>query len=339
MSDCFFQCQSAWTTSGNLGYFLAETIEGNFVVCDLIFPTQSADGTFVEDHGINGSDTSIFLQNLCEASAKFVLGWVHTHVRGTPVCLSGTDCHTQYLYSTHMFPNIKAFVIQLPEEILDCFELTEIGFARVSQCSVNFPERAVRQHQECSSPIYYSSLRLSVEFKNVPFNLVDGRKTKSFTFPSRTYETFYHGTANAPSSQFHQPIEAENAPNQFNCVGCSKFFTDSSKLSRHLKQSKCRTIIASDNTASSNVLSKLQSLTVESFLKVPCVCCGSVFENEQRALQHFSRSSCKSMYKTLVEKTKRKRKFTTTNSMVESVVLQLFPNTAKTMLPRTNAII
>ena len=147
-----------------------------------------------------------------------------------------------------------------------------------------------------------------MEFKSVPFNLVDGRKTKPFTTPVRTYETFSYGTANAPLSQFHQPIEAQNAPNQFICVVCSKFFPDSSKLSRHLKQSKCRTIIASDTTASSNVLNKLESLTVESFLKVPCVCCGSFFENEQRALQHFSRSSCKSMYKTLVQKTKLERK-------------------------------
>ena len=146
----------------------------------MIQPTQSADGTFVEDHGINGTDTSIFLQNVCEASVKFMLGWVHTHVRGTPVCLRGTHCHTQNLYSIHMFPNVKAFVIQLPDEVLDCFELTELGFARACHCIVSFPERAVRQHQECSSPCYYSPLRSSVEFKSVPFTLVNERKTKLF---------------------------------------------------------------------------------------------------------------------------------------------------------------
>ena len=68
----------------------------DYTITDVILPTQSSSGVFVEDQGINNQDSAVFMHSLCtQHSGKIVFGWFHTHVRGTPVMLSAIDCHTQ----------------------------------------------------------------------------------------------------------------------------------------------------------------------------------------------------------------------------------------------------
>ena len=69
-----------------LAFFLAIKDGIKHVITDVVFPTQSSSGSFVENHGIDKEDTSVFLQRMCcQDISKFVLGWFHTHVRGTPL--------------------------------------------------------------------------------------------------------------------------------------------------------------------------------------------------------------------------------------------------------------
>ena len=177
-----------------LAFFLAINDGIKHVITDVVLPTQSSSGSFVEDHGIDEEDTSVFLQNMCfQDTSKFVLGWFHTHVRGTPLMLSAVDCHTQFLYETAVFTGIKSFVLHIPSRDLECYELTDLGLNSVRMCTLQSPEKATTQHLECFQGSFYRSLKHLLVIGDYPFTFTDARKTHPFSNPSGSYEKFLSG--------------------------------------------------------------------------------------------------------------------------------------------------
>ena len=117
-----------------LAFLLAIKEDVNiYTITDIILPTQTSSGVFVEDHIVNNQDSAAFLHNLCnQVPTKFVIGWIHTHVHDTLLVLSAVDCHTLFLYETAVFNGIKAFVLHLSSRSLECYQLTETGFHFIS---------------------------------------------------------------------------------------------------------------------------------------------------------------------------------------------------------------
>ena len=75
--------------------------------------------------GNDENDTSVYLNKLCTAG-KNVLGWIDTHVRGTPVGFSSVDCHTQYMFDKFMFAGIKGFVVEIPFGKMEYYILSNL---------------------------------------------------------------------------------------------------------------------------------------------------------------------------------------------------------------------
>ena len=74
---------------------------GNRHATHLIFPAQKGELDRVIDRGINGRDTvEMAMQQLSteiegEGRQFCLISWVHSHVRGYPICLSSIDLHMQ----------------------------------------------------------------------------------------------------------------------------------------------------------------------------------------------------------------------------------------------------
>ena len=79
---------------------------------ELIFPNQVGTTTSVEDTGINGKPTSIWISEnsscfkTCQ-DATYVT-WIHSHINGTPCGFSSTDIHNQFSYE-QLIPQIIVF--------------------------------------------------------------------------------------------------------------------------------------------------------------------------------------------------------------------------------------
>ena len=113
MFDCFMDM--ACKTVDNTGQII-ETLailvgyqdaEGNGHGTHLVFPVQEATCSHVNDRGINGQDTVWYMQEYLKPeieehyhNSQFkILTWIHTHVRGTNICFSSVDLHTQGLFT------------------------------------------------------------------------------------------------------------------------------------------------------------------------------------------------------------------------------------------------
>ena len=113
MFDCFMDM--ACTSVDNTGQII-ETLailvgyqdaEGNGHGTHLVFPVQEATSSHVNDRGINGQDTVWYMQEYLKPeieehyhNSQFkILTWIHTHVRGTNICFSSVDLHTQGLFT------------------------------------------------------------------------------------------------------------------------------------------------------------------------------------------------------------------------------------------------
>ena len=275
----------------------------DYTITDVILPTQSSSGVFVEDQGINNQDSAVFMHSLCtQHSGKIVFGWFHTHVRGTPVMLSAIDCHTQYQYESAVFSGIKAFVMELPSQTLDCYELTEVGSSSLCLCNLHFPWKANIQHTECFQSAFYRSLKHHLVQKDTAVTLIDARQSQPFSQPVGTYEKFICGNK---SLSIQRLGDCQASPNlqsaecAFVCNACGKTFRDLKTKSRHLKRTKC------DESSESAFLQPAPAIDVKTFLDKPCVKCSATFQNHITALQHFSRSPCKTSYQTVLAERRR----------------------------------
>ena len=286
-----------------LAFLLAVRDGDNYNITDVVFPTQSSGGDFVEDHGVDSQDTSSFLQSLCQRNSKVVIGWFHTHVRGTPLMLSSVDCHTQFLYETAAFTDIKAFVLHLPSRSLDCYELTPLGVESVRLCSLRFPEKATSQHLECFQPSFYRSLRHLLINNDSAFTVIDARRSQPFSQPLNAFEKFLHGSELSSVQQIQSSTGIASPESPLLCGLCGKVFRDIESKRKHQSRTKCKIL-----TSKAAVSSPVKVSEVHTFLKQPCKCCSKTFQNESTALQHFSRSSCKMIYKDVLSERQRMKR-------------------------------
>ena len=119
-------------------------------------------------------DSSVFLNKLCLHGK--VLGWIHTHVMGTPVGFSSVDCHTQFLFNKFMYPGIKGFVVEIPASIIDCFVLSDQGELQIDFCLNNYSYESQQFHNDCSSSNFYRSIMHDACLPHgLPFNVLDKR--------------------------------------------------------------------------------------------------------------------------------------------------------------------
>ena len=279
----------------SLAFLLAVKQDARYIVTDVVLPTQSASGAFVEDHGIDEQDTAAFLQSLCSHDpTKSVLGWFHTHVRGTPLMLSAVDCHTQFLYETTVFSGIKAFVLQVPTNALDCYELTALGKESIRLCTLQFPHKATTQHLKCFQPTFYQSLKHLLVNVDAPVLVIDARNSQPFTQPVGLYEKFSYGNEPLTTQTFKVLNELS-----FKCDSCGKTFANMANKRKHLNRTKCI------GTISSNPALFEPVTDVQNFLQKACTGSSVKFPDENEALQHFSRSSCKKWYKNILNERKR----------------------------------
>ena len=96
---------------------IGHLINGCIEVEELIFPSQVGSSTHVEDTGINGQDSSIWISenSLCYKKygnlARYTL-WIHSHVQGTKCGFSSIDIHCQYAYE-RLFQDILGCVFEI----------------------------------------------------------------------------------------------------------------------------------------------------------------------------------------------------------------------------------
>ena len=134
---------------------------------ELIFPNQVGTTISVEDTGINGQPTSIWISEnsscfkTCQ-DATYVT-WIHSHINGTPCGFSSTDIHNQFSYE-QLIPKIIGCVVELgPRKSLktDFFKLTKDGSDKVKHC-----QNDQDFHESCSGfahPNLYKSVLQHVE--------------------------------------------------------------------------------------------------------------------------------------------------------------------------------
>ena len=204
---------------------------------------------FVEDHGVNNQDSAAFLHNICnQVPTKFVIGWFHTHVRGTPLMLSAVDCHTQFLYETAVFKGIKAFVLHLPSRSLVCFQLTETGLNALRLCTLQYPWKATIQHPECFQSSFYFSLKHLLKSEDTSVTFIDATESKPFSQPLGTYKKFLCGNKLPTTKVLEscQPSSLHQTPDcALKCTSCRKSFRDLRKKRKHLSRTKCIESVAS----------------------------------------------------------------------------------------------
>ncbi len=227
-----------------LGFLVGKDTEEGLVVSDLILPVQKGTASKVDDLGICGKDTSMWIFQDSDCSRRYkenfrIIAWAHTHVQGTPCGLSSIDCHTQYAYSK-MFPNVSAVVLEVKENgthKMDWFQLTEEGVTIVEKCcqTVNMSRE---QHHECSSPHMYTSNITSVEPCNIQLAVTDARNTRpldgSLLNPSHMYE----------DQPLHTLAELQS---KHVCKNCLKEFISSQKLLAHVARApRCKTVYGAE---------------------------------------------------------------------------------------------
>ena len=119
------------TLALGLGNLNGETIS----VEELIFPTQNASSTHVEDTGIDGQETQLWISSNSQtfkrhkSQATYAV-WIHSHVNYTKCFLSSVDLHIQHSFE-HFYPNIIACVVEIGDtkvENHDFYQLSNENF-------------------------------------------------------------------------------------------------------------------------------------------------------------------------------------------------------------------
>ena len=221
-----------------LGFFVGKVCPEGVTVTDLILPVQLGTASKVDDLGICGKDSSMWLfeDSSCSIMNKEnfrIIAWVHTHVQGTPCGLSSIDCHTQFAYS-RLFKNVYAVVLEVRDDDLhkmDWFDLTKDGSMQIEDCIKN-ANLSREQHHECSSPSMFSSHSSIVETRPIPLTVTDARK-------SRPLDMFSHETR---VEQYDQPaVHMPEPPVQVKCKNCLKEYISEQNLFGHVsKAKKCK---------------------------------------------------------------------------------------------------
>ncbi len=214
-----------------LGFLVGTLSSEGATVSDLVLPVQLGTASKVDDLGICGKDSSMWMfEDLeCAKANKdnfCIIAWAHTHVQGTPCGLSSIDCHTQYAYSK-MFSNVSAVVLEVKDDgthKMDWFQLTEEGHIRVEECSKN-NNLSREQHHDCSSLSMYKSCSSMVETRLLPLAMTDARQTKPLD--------------SITDKHYKEPlIHISGPPVVPACRNCLKEFPSEQKLLGHVSRAK-----------------------------------------------------------------------------------------------------
>ena len=200
--------------------------------------------------------------------------------------LSSVDCHTQFLYKTAVFTDIKAFVMHLPSRALDCYELTSLGMESIRLCSLRFPEKVTSQHLECFKPSFYCSLKPLLINNHSAFTVIDARRSQPFSQSLSEFEKFSHGSDLSSVQQIGSSAGVKYPQNPLFCGSCGKIFPDIESKRKHQSRSKCKTY-----TSKAAKLSPVKVSEVHNFLKQPCKSIGNRahYQKNHEQLRYISR--------------------------------------------------
>ena len=194
MLDCFMEM--ACSTVNNEGQII-ETLailvgyqdaDGNGHGTHLVFPVQDATCSHVNDKGINGNDTVWYLQEHLKSeieeqyvNCQFkILSWIHTHVRGTNICFSSVDLHTQHVYETYYNPHCFGLVFEVKDTNCrfdykyDALVLSEAGKIRAQNCG----QAGSSFHSQCFDKSLYCSVKENINITKDDITVINATKTK-----------------------------------------------------------------------------------------------------------------------------------------------------------------
>ncbi len=165
-----------------LCFLVGHETSNELIVTDIVFPVQKGSGAKVDDHGICGEDSSLWMRHQSPAGQLHqdnfrIIAWVHSHVRGALCGFSSVDVHTQYMYNRLCQGwTIYGLVYEINQErsgsISSWLDLTDVGRNMVSQCSTTH-----QQHEACSEKNFYQSFDNLVQYCDLPLAVVDARNT------------------------------------------------------------------------------------------------------------------------------------------------------------------
>ena len=197
----------------------------------LIFPAQEGSSGQVDDLGIQGQDTTLYM---AQTVAPFVnepgqeyklISWMHTHVQGTPAGFSSIDLHNQHALDSHVSPGVIGTVYELTENRYmyrrEPYILTNEGSAQVQKCEQTHGVTN-EQHSQCFHLRFYMSIRDKLCLIDDEITLIDGRKSLPLN--------------GDPSGQFTDPI-CETVPS-YQCRACKEKFDNDSALLMHVGRKK-----------------------------------------------------------------------------------------------------
>lgn len=195
----------------------------------LVFPAQKSDRHEVEDLGIDGQDTLLYMANifsLDKPKHKYkLISWIHSHVGGTRVGFSSVDIHMHHGLDKHVSPGILGTVFEVThcryEYQYDHYILTDEGHTRVGEC-IATGHVMNRQHSECSDDKFYKSAKENVTLTDDEIIVIDGRGSK----PLHSEQL----------EGFTEPIREIAGSNQ--CRACKRQFPDDSSLLYHVGRAK-----------------------------------------------------------------------------------------------------
>ena len=195
----------------------------------LVFPAQKSDAYEVEDLGIHGQDTTLYMANIFAQDwpdRKYkLISWIHSHVGGTKVGFSSIDMHMQHGLEQHVSPGILGTVFEVThwryEYQFDHFILTDEGITRVSECILS-NGAANHQHSKCSDDGFYKSAKENIILTDDEIIVIDGRGSKPLNAQH--------------SANFAEPIRETSGSNQ--CRACKRQFPDDSALLYHVGRAK-----------------------------------------------------------------------------------------------------
>ena len=157
---------------------------------ELILPNQEASTTHVEDTGIEGQPSTLWIQSNSKCfrnnPSKFVkkfinnyfplsfcnviLGkaivalWLHSHVAGNECGFSSVDLHTQSAFEL-IIPNIIGGVVEIKNNKVvkyDFYQLSVEGKEKVKTC-----KEKLSLHSSCSNSAFYKSVKKNVSILQI----------------------------------------------------------------------------------------------------------------------------------------------------------------------------
>ena len=197
----------------------------------LIFPAQEGSSSRVDDLGIQGLDTTLYMAQTVAPSVNEpgreykLISWMHTHVQGTPAGFSSIDLHNQNALDSYVSPGVIGTVYELTENRYmyrrEPYILTNEGSARVKECEHTHGVTN-EQHSQCFHLRFYMSIRDKLCLTDDDITVIDGRKSMPL--------------AGDPSAQFADPF-FETVPS-YQCRACKEKFANDSALLMHVGRKK-----------------------------------------------------------------------------------------------------